>query len=98
MQLSRQQTKLLKKISHSPIVREDKWNAKDLKYLNELGLIEVVSCLREDDYYYEAHRLTEKGKAVLDDQILRYRDRLVPYASLVISIIAIVISVIALLK
>lgn len=95
--LSRKQTRLLKKLLRSRVIRQDKHNVDDLQYLYDLGLITVVSCPKEDDYYFEATGLTERGKAALDNKTLWYRDRLVPYAALILSIISIVISILALI-
>ena len=97
MNLGRAHTKLLKKINRRGVIRSDRHNIDDLLYLRDLGLIRIVSCPKEDDYYLEAYGLTEKGKGVLDNQILRYRDRLVPYAALILSILAIGISFLAFL-
>ena len=96
MNLSRRQTALLKRIGQRRVIRTNKNNVDDLVYLYDLGLISVVSCPKEDDYYFEASGLTEKGKAVLDERVLHYRDRRVPYAAIVISILALIISLAAL--
>ena len=96
MTLSRRQTALLKRIGQRRVIRTNKNNVDDLIYLYDLGLISVVSCPKEDDYYFEASGLTEKGKAVLDERILYYRDRRVPHISLGLSIAAILISLAAL--
>lgn len=97
MHISRSHTRLLRKINRKPVVRISKRNVDDLLYLYDLGLIEVVSCPKENDYYFEASHLTEKGKGVLDEHTLQYRDRRVPYAALILSIIAVIISLVALL-
>ena len=93
MDLGRRHVKLMKKIDQKAVIRTDPETAKDVRYLYDLGLIEAVSCPKPDDYYLEASRLTELGKAVLDCRILYYRDRLVPYVSTILSLIAIAISV-----
>jgi hypothetical protein len=96
MNLSRRQTALLKRIGQRRVIRTNKNNVDDLVYLYDLGLISVVSCPKEDDYYFEASGLTEKGKAVLDERILYYRDRRVPHVALGLSVAAILISLAAL--
>ena len=96
MNLSRRQTALLKRICQRRVIRTSKSNVSDLIYLHDHGLISVISCPKEDDYYFEASGLTEKGKAVLDERTLHYRDRRVPYAAIIISILAIIISLAAL--
>lgn len=96
MNLSRRQTALLKRIGKHRVIRTNRNNVDDLAYFYDLGLISVISCPKEDDYYFEASGLTEKGKAVLDERILYYRDRRVPYAAIIISILAIIISLAAL--
>ncbi len=92
MNLSRRQTALLKRIGQRRVIRTNKKSIDDLVYLYDLGLISVVSCPKEDDYYFEASGLTEKGKAVLDERILYYRDRRVPHVALGLSVAAILIS------
>ena len=95
MHIGRKHTHLLKKIDRGGVVRKDKRFVDDLQYLYDQGLIHVVSCPKEDDFYFDAYALTEKGKAVLDERILHYRDRRVPYVALVLSILAIIISLAA---
>lgn len=95
--LGRKHVRLLKKIKRSRVLRFDQNQVNDLKYLYDLGLIEVVSCPKEDDYYFEASGLTEKGEAALDNQILRHRDRRLPYAAFFLSILAIIISILSLI-
>lgn len=95
MYVGRTQTRLLKKIKRRGVIRKDKHDLDDLQYLYDQGLIHVVSCPKEDDFYFDAYALTEKGKAVLDERILHYRDRRVPYVALVLSILAVIISLAA---
>lgn len=85
-----------KNYNQKRVFRTDPKTASDILYLSKLGLVEAVSCPKPDDYYLEASSLTEKGKAVLDNKILWYRDRLVPYAAIILSVIAIVVSVLSL--
>ena len=96
MHIGRKHTRLLKKIDRKGVVRKDKRFVEDLQYLYDQGLIHVVSCPKEDDFYFEAYALSEKGKAVLDERILHYRDRRVPYVALVLSILSIIVSLAAL--
>lgn len=92
--INREQTRLLKKLGKSRIIRQNKHNVADLQYLYDLGLITVISCPKEDDYYFEASGLTERGKAALDNRLLMHRDRRI---SNILSIIAIILSSLSLL-
>ena len=95
--LSYQHTKLLKKIKKNKVIRNSKPN-KDLDYLCENGLIEMIECDKPNDFYAEPY-ITEKGKAELDEQRRWSFALWFPIAiSALFSLPAFIISIMSLLK
>ena len=88
MHLSGRHMKMLKKISKEDIIRTDKWDIEDIEYLRSEGLVTVCSVDRKDDFFYQP-RLTEKGKAVLDERLHSTRRANI---ALLLSICAIILS------
>ena len=88
--LSSEQFKLLKKIAKNQIIRTEKYKNADIEHLKSIGLVKVISCDKEGDYYYEP-QITESGKSYIS---FRKKSQKYEKHTRVISVIALVISLI----
>ena len=98
MYLSRKQFKLLKTISKSTVVRTDKYDIDDIEYLRSENLVEVTMVDKEDDFFYQA-RITERGKAYLDNISRHNLEHWLPVIiSNLIALVALILSIVAILQ
>lgn len=88
--LSSKQFRLLKKIARNQIIRTEKYTNDDIEHLKNIGLVKIISCDKEGDYYYEP-QITESGKSYIyfRKKSLKYEKntRLISVTALVISLI-----------
>lgn len=88
--LSDKQLRLLRKIAKNQIIRTEKYTNEDIEHLKNIGLVKVISCDKEGDYYYEP-QITESGKSYI---ALRKKSQKYEKNTRIISVIAIIISLI----